>query len=83
MNHQMTLTTNELLVIREALHSITLKGVDAVLVGGLLQKVYAGIDAAVNELEINQSDIKDGVNGENKVGNTGGNKQINKKINKK
>ena len=44
--HRLTLSTNELIVIREALHSITIKGVDSIVVAGALEKVYKGIDKA-------------------------------------
>lgn len=43
---KVSFTKNELLVIREAMHSITIKGSDAVLVGATLEKIYKAIDDA-------------------------------------
>lgn len=58
MQHRINLTTHELIVIREAIHLITIKGIDAPIVGGLLDKVYKGIEkAALEEQNIKQSPI--------------------------
>jgi hypothetical protein len=42
-------TTQELIVIREAIHALTIKGTDAVLVGLLLKKVYDTIEKVAKE----------------------------------
>lgn len=48
MRHKLTLTTNELLVIRECVHNITLKGTEAAVVGGLMEKIYKEINKAAS-----------------------------------
>lgn len=48
MNHNITLETNELIIIREAIHLITIKGTDAWAVGKLLNTIYEQIAIAKN-----------------------------------
>ena len=43
---KLSFTKQELLVIRESIHSITIKGTDAVIVGGVLAKIYKAIEDA-------------------------------------
>ena len=49
MQHRLNMSTEELIVVREALHAITIKGKDAPFVAGLLDKIYKGINKAVEE----------------------------------
>jgi hypothetical protein len=58
MQHRLTFTTNELLVIRESVHAITIKGVDAPVVAGVLDKVYKGIEKAATATEQSKTDEK-------------------------
>jgi hypothetical protein len=48
MKHNITLETNELTIIREAIHLITIKGTDAWAVGKLLNTIYEQIAIAKN-----------------------------------
>ncbi len=48
--YKIPFTTNELIVIREALHSITIRGTDAAIVGSVLTKVYKGIEKAAKDM---------------------------------
>lgn len=57
MQHRLNLTTNELIVIREAVHSITIKGADAPIVAGVLEKVYKGIEKAASEEQKKQEEV--------------------------
>lgn len=47
MQHKLTVTTEELVIIRESINVITIKGKDAPIVGGLLDKINKGIDTAI------------------------------------
>ena len=49
MAHRLMFTTNELIVIRESVHGITIKGADAPVVAGVLEKIYKGIEKGVEE----------------------------------
>lgn len=52
MQHKLNFTTDELVVIREAINSITIKGSDSIVVGNTLSKVIGEINKAiVNERE--------------------------------
>ena len=46
MTHKISFTTNELLILRECMFKITLRGSDAMVVGDLLTKIQRGIDKA-------------------------------------
>ena len=46
MKHKISFETNELIIIRECVHKITLRGSDAMVVGNLLSKIQRGIDKA-------------------------------------
>lgn len=41
---KLSFTKQELIVIRESVHSITIKGSDAVAVAGVLTKIYKAIE---------------------------------------
>lgn len=41
---KLNFTKQELIVIRESVHSISIKGIDAVLVGSVLSKIYKAIE---------------------------------------
>jgi hypothetical protein len=51
MQHKLSVTTQQLVVIREALHAITIKGTDAWIVGTVLDKVYSEIAKADKKKE--------------------------------
>lgn len=55
MNHKITFTTQQIIAIREAIHSIAIKGSDAWLIGGVLDKLYHEIGKAVKEEERNKA----------------------------
>jgi len=60
MTVKLSFTKQELMVMREAIHSITIKGSDAVLVGAVLGKIYKALDEPdkVEEPENSQSQKK-------------------------
>lgn len=41
---KISFTREELIVMREAIHAITIKGADSVLVGNALSKIYKGLE---------------------------------------
>ncbi len=61
MKHNITLETNELTIIREAIHLITIKGTDAWAVGKLLNTVYEQIAIAANSEKEVTPPIVDGM----------------------
>lgn len=61
MKHNITLETNELTIIREAIHLITIKGTDAWAVGKLLNTIYEQIAIAANTEKEVSPPIVDGM----------------------
>lgn len=61
MKHNITLETNELTIIREAIHLITIKGTDAWAVGKLLNTIYEQIAIAKNAEQEVSPPIVDGM----------------------
>lgn len=51
MNHKLTFTTQQLIIMRESMHAVTLKGSDAWMLGGILDKIYREIEKAIKEEE--------------------------------
>jgi len=49
MVHKLNFETNELIVIRDAIHTITIRAIDAPLVASVLNKVYDGIEKSQKE----------------------------------
>jgi hypothetical protein len=57
MQHRLSLSLPELIVIRESIHSITIKASDAPLVGNLLEKIYKGIEKTSKEDGVDDASV--------------------------
>lgn len=61
MKHNITVDTSELLIIRESIHALTIKGTDAWAVGKLLNTIYEQIAIAANTEKEVSPPIVDGM----------------------
>ena len=61
MKHNITVDTSELLIIRESIHALTIKGMDAWAVGKLLNTIYEQIAIAANTEKEVSPPIVDGM----------------------
>ena len=61
MKHNITVDTSELLIIRESIHALTIKGTDAWAVGKLLNTIYEQIAIAKNAEKEVSPPIVDGM----------------------